>query len=486
MAVRKVFLSLTEYPYVKEISVTFPWLNGAKQQNVQAVLDAFHDVYPGRPGAGSQSGILAAGGRRRGGNETALLPENAAGCAGGHGLRSVQGIRGRRPPTRNCCSCPARSGAKTARSPKTANASATGWKRPITPVQPYPYAFFNWLYGCTLRRNPEQAGRVLKFGAFSDLDLGSSKKDRNSPARAAAVYAGLAAAGKLDCYESFEAFVRQTCVEPLPEPQETPEPAEPVSVPEPEAETPQAAEKVPEKTPENNHCRICPRRKYRRFFRSRNRSRRAHRNRQKASRRQSRNRSPWWTAWSSRPSGRCRRSAMQPKVKNLLISLAKNRRLLGKNGGRRCPDRQGTAAGKLPQSTGRRDYHSQPGKEQGDFPAGKPGNGFPYRGSADPLPGVRARMEAQLPVTGNLQRKKNRPSPRRPRNICSAMATPSHSRCGKTNCPRQRCRSWHGKPAKPCGIPRLRHSCSSSGPICSSTIPLPSGCRRMPRRSPGS
>ena len=49
MAVRKVFLSLTEYPYVKEISVTFPWLNGAKQQNVQAVLDAFHDVYPDVP-----------------------------------------------------------------------------------------------------------------------------------------------------------------------------------------------------------------------------------------------------------------------------------------------------------------------------------------------------------------------------------------------------------------------------------------------------
>ena len=49
MAVRKVYLPLTEYPYAKEVSITFPWSNGSKQQNVQAVLDTFHDVYPEVP-----------------------------------------------------------------------------------------------------------------------------------------------------------------------------------------------------------------------------------------------------------------------------------------------------------------------------------------------------------------------------------------------------------------------------------------------------
>ena len=49
MAIRKVYLSLPEYPYVKEIPVTFPWANGSKQQNIQAVQDAFHDVYPDIP-----------------------------------------------------------------------------------------------------------------------------------------------------------------------------------------------------------------------------------------------------------------------------------------------------------------------------------------------------------------------------------------------------------------------------------------------------
>ena len=49
MAVRKIYLSIPEYPYAKEISVTFPWANGSRHQNVQAVLDTFHDVYPEVP-----------------------------------------------------------------------------------------------------------------------------------------------------------------------------------------------------------------------------------------------------------------------------------------------------------------------------------------------------------------------------------------------------------------------------------------------------
>ena len=257
MAVRKVFLSLTEYPYVKEISVTFPWLNGAKQQNVQAVLDAFHDVYPDVPAlevslASSQPEGVGAAAMKL---PFCLKTQQDVPVGMVYEASKVFADGG---PYPELLQLPSQKRGKNRPQPKDGKCIGYRLEETDYPVQPYPYAFFNWLYGCTLRRNPEQAGRVLKFGAFSDLDLGSSKKDRNSPARAAAVYAGLAAAGKLDCYESFEAFVRQTCVEPLPEPQETPEPAEPVSVPEPEAETPQAAEKVPEKTPENNTAESVP------------------------------------------------------------------------------------------------------------------------------------------------------------------------------------------------------------------------------------
>lgn len=257
MAVRKVFLSLTEYPYVKEISVTFPWLNGAKQQNVQAVLDAFHDVYPDVPAlevslASSQPEGIGAAAMKL---PFCLKTQQDVPVGMVYEASKVFADGG---PYPELLQLPSQKRGKNRPQPKDGKCIGYRLEETDYPVQPYPYAFFNWLYGCTLRRNPEQAGGVLKFGAFSDLDLGSSKKDRNSPARAAAVYAGLAAAGKLDCYESFEAFVRQTCVEPLPEPQETPEPAEPVSVPEPEAETPQAAEKVPEKTPENNTAESAP------------------------------------------------------------------------------------------------------------------------------------------------------------------------------------------------------------------------------------
>lgn len=239
MAVRKVFLSLTEYPYVKEISVTFPWLNGAKQQNVQAVLDAFHDVYPDVPAlevslASSQPEGIGAAAMKL---PFCLKTQQDVPVGMVYEASKVFADGG---PYPELLQLPSRKRGKNCPQPKDGKCIGYRLEETDYPVQPYPYAFFNWLYGCTLRRNPEQAGGVLKFGAFSDLDLGSSKKDRNSPARAAAVYAGLAAAGKLDCYESFEAFVRQTCVEPLPEPQETPEPAEPVSVPEPAESQPEA------------------------------------------------------------------------------------------------------------------------------------------------------------------------------------------------------------------------------------------------------
>ena len=241
MAVRKIYLSIPEYPYVKEISVTFPWANGSKHQNVQAVLDTFHDVYPDVPAlevslASSQpEGIHAA---------AMKLPLHLAGL----GLDAPVGIVYQASkvfenggPYADLLQCSRQKVSKDTRLQQSGKCIGYRLEDVDFPAEPHHYAFFNWLYACALRQNPETAENVLKFGAFSDLELGSTKKDRNSPARAAAVYAGLAAAGKLDCLDSYEAFAEQTCVEP-------PAPAEEA------ARTPQESENaepaVPEKKPE--------------------------------------------------------------------------------------------------------------------------------------------------------------------------------------------------------------------------------------------
>ena len=245
MAVRKIYLSIPEYPYTKEISVTFPWSNGSKHQNVQAVLDTFHDVYPDVPAlevslASSQpEGIHAA---------AMKLPLHLAGL----GLDVPVGIVYEASkvfenggPYTDLLQCSRQKVSKDARLQQSGKCIGYRLEDMDFPAEPHRYAFFNWLYACALRQNPETAENILKFGAFSDLELGSTKKDRNSPARAAAVYAGLAAAGKLDCLDSYEAFAAQTCVEPTAS-----APAEETALPqEPETAEPAAPEKAPEEPP---------------------------------------------------------------------------------------------------------------------------------------------------------------------------------------------------------------------------------------------
>lgn len=255
MAVRKVYLPLTEYPYAKEVSITFPWSNGSKQQNVQAVLDTFHDVYPEVPAlevslaSAQPEGIGAAAMKlpfRLGSSEQ----EAPVGI-----VYEASKVFENGGPYPDLLQCSHQKVLKDARLQKSGRCTGYRLEDTVFPAEPYPYAFFNWLYGCALRQNPDQAEAILKFGAFTDLTLGSSKKDRNSPARAAAVYAGLAAAGKLSCLDSYEAFVAQTCVEPEPAPEASvPEPAalpvpDDAAGPVPPEELPEEEERAPEEAP---------------------------------------------------------------------------------------------------------------------------------------------------------------------------------------------------------------------------------------------
>ena len=468
MAVRKVFLSLTEYPYVKEISVTFPWLNGAKQQNVQAVLDAFHDVYPDVPAlevslASSQPEGVGAAAMKL---PFCLKTQQDVPVGMVYEASKVFADGG---PYPELLQLPSQKRGKNRPQPKDGKCIGYRLEETDYPVQPYPYAFFNWLYGCTLRRNPEQAGRVLKFGAFSDLDLGSSKKDRNSPARAAAVYAGLAAAGKLDCYESFEAFVRQTCVEPLPEPQETPEPAEPVSVPEPEAETPQAAEKVPEKTPENNTAESVPQEVQTVLQEPQQEPEGAP--------------EPTESQPEAEPEpqpvvdgvelptvGQMQEIGYAPKVKNLLISLAKNAG---------CSAKTAAGVAQIGRELLLESYRKaleegtitvNPEKNKVTFPLENPETDFHTVGQLTRCPvfvhGWKLNYQSLEPAA-----EKEPPKPPTAEEYLLSHGYTITQQVRENELP-------------PAAVQKL--AWETGEPICSSTIPLPSGCRRMPRRSPGS
>lgn len=226
MAVRKVYLPLGEYPYVKEVSVTFPWASGSKHQNVQAVLDTFHDVYPEVAAlevslASSQPEGVAAAAMKLPLRLASLEQEVPVGIV--YEASKVFENGGPYPELLQLSRQKVQKDPRLQQSGKCLGFRLEGQDYP---VEPHPYAFFNWIYGKALQQNPEKAEALLKFGAFSDLELGSSKKDRNSPARAAAVYAGLALAGKLDCLGSYQAFVAETCTEPAARP--APQPAAPV------------------------------------------------------------------------------------------------------------------------------------------------------------------------------------------------------------------------------------------------------------------
>lgn len=236
MAVRKVYLSLAEFPYAKEVPVTFPWSNGSKHQNIQAVLDTFHDVYPEMP-------VLEV-------SLASAQPEGVGVAAMKLPLRLADGkelpvgvvYQGSKVfenggPYTDLWQLSHQKVQKDPRLHQSGRCIGYRLEGMDYPAEPHPYAFFNWLYCRALAQDPDRGQELLRYGAFSDLDLGSAKTDRNSPARAAAVYGGLKAAGRLDCLASYEAFVAVTC-----------EGAEPVS-PAPETPVPETA--APEAAPED-------------------------------------------------------------------------------------------------------------------------------------------------------------------------------------------------------------------------------------------
>lgn len=251
MAVRKVYLPVNGFPYVREIPVTFPWSNGSRHQIIQAVQEAFHSLHPDIPAlevslASPQPEGVGAAAMKLPLRLASQEQEIPVGI-----IYQASRVFENGGPYPELLQCSRQTVQKERRLQQSGKCVRYQLEEREFPLEPHPYAFFNWLYGRALLQNPEKAEGILKFGAFTDLDLGSAKKDKNSPARAAAVYAGLAAAGRLSCLDSYEAFVAETCEEPVEKPREKAEPA-PEPVPEPirkmsaPVETPPEEKAIPE------------------------------------------------------------------------------------------------------------------------------------------------------------------------------------------------------------------------------------------------
>ena len=83
------------------------------------------------------------------------------------------------------------------------------------PIEPYSDSFFEWLYCRALKQFPEKAAQLSRYHAFSDIAAAAdSKKYYGDSSRAAAIYVGLAAAGKLPCIDSYESFIAEVYTEP--------------------------------------------------------------------------------------------------------------------------------------------------------------------------------------------------------------------------------------------------------------------------------
>lgn len=78
-----------------------------------------------------------------------------------------------------------------------------------------PLAQLCWQYGCKLRQDAEKADTLATAQAFVCTSIvPASPKDACNPARAAALYFGLAAAGKLEKYNFPELFALEVCTPP--------------------------------------------------------------------------------------------------------------------------------------------------------------------------------------------------------------------------------------------------------------------------------
>ena len=219
MATRTICFPISGYPYCKEQSVTFTWIKGSKRQNIRAVHDAVHTTDPDVSILEVSSASVQPEGEAVSSLRLLLRLDSVAQDVPISTVFEATKVFEHGGPFADFLTCEPPKVHKDTRLRTNGALLRYSLEGSEYPIEPYPDSFFEWLYCRALKQFPEKAAQLSRYNAFSDIAAAAdSKKYYGDSSRAAAIYVGLAAAGKLPCIDSYESFIAEVYTEPKPLP----------------------------------------------------------------------------------------------------------------------------------------------------------------------------------------------------------------------------------------------------------------------------
>ena len=219
MATRTICFPISGYPYCKEQPVTFTWIKGSKRQNIRAVHDAVHTTDPDVSILEVSSASVQPEGEAVSSLRLLLHLDSVAQDVPISTVFEATKVFEHGGPFADLLTCEPPKVHKDTRLRTNGELLRYSLEGNEYPVEPYPDSFFEWLYCRALKQFPEKAAQLSRYNAFSDIAAAAdSKKYYGDSSRAAAIYVGLAAAGKLSCIDSYESFIAEVYTEPKPLP----------------------------------------------------------------------------------------------------------------------------------------------------------------------------------------------------------------------------------------------------------------------------
>ena len=219
MATRTICFPIFGYPYCREQPVTFTWIKGSKRQNIRAVHDAVHTTDPDVSILEVSSASVQPEGEAVSSLRLLLHLDSVTQDVPISTVFEAAKVFEHGGPFADLLTCEPPKVHKDTRLRTSGELLCYSLEGSEYPTEPYPDSFFEWLYCRALKQFPEKAEPLSRYNAFSDIAAAAdSKKYYGDSSRAAAIYVGLAAAGKLSCIDSYESFIAEVYTEPKPLP----------------------------------------------------------------------------------------------------------------------------------------------------------------------------------------------------------------------------------------------------------------------------
>ena len=199
--------------------MTFTWIKGSKRQNIRAVHDAVHTTDPDFSILEVSSASVQPEGETVSSLRLLLHLDSVAQDVPISTVFEAAKVFEHGGPFADLLTCEPPKVHKDTRLRTSGELLCYSLEGSEYPTEPYPDSFFEWLYCRALKQFPEKAEPLSRYNAFSDIAAAAdSKKYYGDSSRAAAIYVGLAAAGKLSCIDSYESFIAEVYTEPKPLP----------------------------------------------------------------------------------------------------------------------------------------------------------------------------------------------------------------------------------------------------------------------------